>query len=89
MSWTKNWSGLPPASAPPAYEDLPAEDAGHARALGEDDGFRCWVDINVVAHKIPGHAIVNISLKLIGGIPGDASSVQMRAVAEIAENRDG
>ncbi|MGC6471941.1 MAG: nitrite/sulfite reductase [Parvibaculales bacterium] len=72
--------------APPAYEDLPAEDAGHARALGEDDGFRRWVDINVVAHKIPGHAIVNISLKPIGGIPGDASSTQMRAVAEIAEN---
>ena len=30
------------------------------------------------AHKVPGYAIVNVSLKPIGGIPGDATSEQMR-----------
>ena len=72
--------------APPAYEDLPAEDVGHGQALEENDDFCRWVKTNVVPHKISGYAIVNISLKPIGGIPGDASSAQMRAVAEIAEN---
>ena len=37
-------------------------------------------------HKVSGYAIVNISLKPVGGVPGDASSDQMRAVADLAEN---
>ena len=40
---------------------------------------------NVVAHKQPGYAIVNISLKPIGGVPGDASDTQIDCVADIAE----
>ncbi len=36
-------------------------------------------------HKAPGHASVTISLKPIGGVPGDASAEQMEAVADIAE----
>ena len=34
---------------------------------------------------MPGYAIANISLKPIGGIPGDASDAQMDVVADIAE----
>ena len=37
------------------------------------------------AHKAPGYASVTISLKPIGGIPGDASAEQMEAVAALAE----
>jgi sulfite reductase (NADPH) hemoprotein beta-component len=37
------------------------------------------------AHKQPGYAIVNISLKPTGGIPGDASSAQIDLMAELAE----
>ena len=37
-----------------------------------DPDFALWVDQNVTPHKQPGYAIVNISLKPIGGIPGDA-----------------
>ena len=40
---------------------------------------------NTHAHKQPGYAIVTISLKPIGGIPGDASADQMDAVADLAE----
>ena len=37
-------------------------------------------------HKTPGYAIVTISLKPIGGAPGDASADQMDAVADLAED---
>ena len=36
-------------------------------------------------HKIPGHAIVTLSLKPEGGTPGDATSVQMDAIADLAD----
>ena len=38
-----------------------------------------------MAHKHAGYAIAMISLKPAGGIPGDATSEQMRAVADMAE----
>ena len=50
-----------------------------------DPDFARWVDRQVVAHKMPGYAIVNISLKPIGGIPGDVSAEQMDVIADIAE----
>ena len=40
---------------------------------------------NVVAHKQDGYAIVNISLKPIGGVPGDATDAQMDVIADLAE----
>lgn len=40
---------------------------------------------NVQPHKHPDYGMVTISLKPIGGIPGDASDSQMDAVADIAE----
>ncbi|MBU3076638.1 nitrite/sulfite reductase [Sphingomonas quercus] len=52
--------------------------------LGDPD-FRVWVDQNIVAHKAKGHAIVTISLKPIGGIPGDCSADQMDLIADLAE----
>ena len=41
-------------------------------------GLRSWVDTNVAAHKLPHYAIVSVSLKPIGGTPGDATAEQMR-----------
>ena len=66
--------------APPDFEDLPREEA-----LPADADLAHWVKTNVVAHRQNGYAIVNISLKPIGGIPGDASAAQMEAIADIAE----
>ncbi len=48
-------------------------------------GFRAWERHNVTAHKQPGHAIVTISLKAPGETPGDASTDQMDAVADLAD----
>ena len=50
-----------------------------------DPDFAVWLDQNVSAHKQPGHAIVTISLKPIGGIPGDASADQIDLMADLAE----
>lgn len=50
-----------------------------------DPGFAAWVERNVRAHKAPGHAIVTVSLKPVGGIPGDASAEQMDVLADLAE----
>ncbi len=54
-------------------------------ALDNDSGFREWVERNVSAHKHPSYASVTISLKGQGDTPGDASSEQMRAIADLAE----
>jgi len=66
--------------APPAFETgLPDE------IDRSDPDFALWLDQQVVAHKVPGYAIVNISLKPTDGIPGDASSAQIELMADLAE----
>jgi len=66
--------------APPPFE------TGLPTAIDRSDpDFARWVDAQVAPHKAPGYAIVNISLKPVGGIPGDASDEQMDAVADLAE----
>lgn len=51
-----------------------------------DPDFALWVDQNVDAHKQPGYAIVTVSLKPVGGIPGDASADQIRLLADLARD---
>ena len=73
------------AFAEPAFERFDGDSKGfHARQF-EDRGFQRWVRSNVRAHKKPGYAIANISLKPVGGIPGDATADQMDAVADFAD----
>jgi len=72
--------------APPAYETLAADDPAYTRALADDKAFAYWARTNLAAHKVPGYAIVNISLKPIGGIAGDASDSQMDAIADLAQS---
>jgi sulfite reductase (NADPH) hemoprotein beta-component len=67
--------------APPAFERRPAKVALRA----PDRAFDRWVTRNTHAHKQPGYAMVTISLKPIGGIPGDASADQMDAIADLAQ----
>jgi sulfite reductase (NADPH) hemoprotein beta-component len=71
--------------APPPHETLPAEDREFEVRRFEDRNFARWVRSNVVAHKVPGYAIANISLKPEGGVPGDITAEQMEAVADLAE----
>ncbi len=66
--------------APPPFESGLSDDVDRS-----DPDFAVWLDQNVKPHKQAGYAIVNISLKPIGGIPGDASSAQIDVMADLAE----
>ncbi|MEC9264621.1 nitrite/sulfite reductase [Pacificispira sp.] len=72
--------------APPAFETLADTDTGFEARKFEDRDFRHWVRTNVKPHRQAGYAIVDISLKPTGGIPGDITADQMDAVADIAED---
>ncbi|MBA2933011.1 nitrite/sulfite reductase [Sphingomonas sp. CGMCC 1.13654] len=69
-----------------AFFAQPAWEQGLSDELDlSDPDFKLWVDQNVFAHKAPGYAIATISLKPIGGIPGDASADQIDLMADLAE----
>ena len=65
---------------PPAFDAAAPDSADRS-----DPDFAVWLDNNVHAHKQPGYALVTISLKPIGGIPGDASADQIRLMADLAQ----
>lgn len=65
--------------AAPAFAD------GDAVVDRSDPDFAVWLDQNVAAHKQSGYAIVTISLKPVGGIPGDASADQIDVMADLAQ----
>ncbi len=44
-----------------------------------------FIKTNTAPHKDPNHVIVTVSIKPINGTPGDATSAQMRVLADIAE----
>ncbi len=69
-----------------AFFAPPAFDAPESEPDRSDPDFAVWLDQNVKPHKQAGYAIVNISLKPIGGIPGDATSAQIDVMADLAEN---
>jgi sulfite reductase (NADPH) hemoprotein beta-component len=69
--------------APPSFQKRPISD--FARAYDSDPVFRSWADTNLADHRDDDHAIVQISLKAHGATPGDATSDQMRVMADIAE----
>ena len=69
--------------SPPNYIEKSQGD--YFDALDNDSGFREWVERNVSPHKHPSYASVTISLKAHGETPGDATSEQMRAIADIAQ----
>jgi sulfite reductase (NADPH) hemoprotein beta-component len=70
---------------PPAYEALPATSRTFETTLAANPAFARWVEVNTVPHKAPGYTALTISLKPQGQAPGDATSDQMRLVADLAE----
>ncbi|AMY69008.1 nitrite/sulfite reductase [Frigidibacter mobilis] len=75
--------GIEAQFAPPAFRNAPTE--AFDAALAADPVFRAWADTNLTEHRAPGYAIVTVSLKAHGATPGDASSAQMRLLADLAE----
>jgi len=71
---------------PPALEPKKPTSERVERRRGNDAKFSKFFESNVARHRTSGYAIVTISLKPIGGVPGDASADQMDAVADLAED---
>ncbi len=67
------------------FADPPFEVGAPDEVDRSDPDFALWLDRNTVAHKQPGYAIAVISLKPVGGIPGDASADQIRLMADLAK----
>jgi sulfite reductase (NADPH) hemoprotein beta-component len=63
----------------PAYEKL------ENQVPAIEPGFRSWCKRNVFPHKVPGYAAVTLSLKKTGVPPGDVTSDQMDAIADLAD----
>ena len=71
------------AFAPPAFRTAPTD--AYDQFYKADPNFRAWADTNLTAHSHDGYAIVTISIKAHGATPGDATSDQMRLMADLAE----
>jgi sulfite reductase (NADPH) hemoprotein beta-component len=71
------------AFAPPAFRNAPTDacDAFYQA----DPVFRAWADTNLTQHRHDQYAIVTVSIKAHGQTPGDATSDQMRVLADLAE----
>ncbi|NNC59661.1 MAG: nitrite/sulfite reductase [Erythrobacter sp.] len=68
------------------FADPPFEDDAATEIDRSDPDFALWVDRNTHPHKTPGYVSAVISLKPVGGIPGDASADQMHLMAELAKD---
>ncbi|MEL7199025.1 MAG: nitrite/sulfite reductase [Pseudomonadota bacterium] len=65
--------------ASPAFED------GPKTVDRSDPDFALWVDRNTNRHRHDSYVSAVISLKPVGGIPGDATGDQMRLMAKLAK----
>lgn len=70
---------------PMPYETLPAQDASFDTAIASNPAFAAWVKRCTHPHKVSGYRAVTLSLKKHGNAPGDATTEQMHAVADLAD----
>jgi sulfite reductase (NADPH) hemoprotein beta-component len=70
--------------APPNF-DAPRDASGVDSEARRNRAFAQFLKINLFPHRQAGYCAVVISLKPIGGIPGDATSEQMRLVADLSD----
>jgi len=68
----------------PAYERL-TDTQDELRQAVRDRRFEAWRKNSVFPHKVQGYSIVTISLKPVGGPPGDITAEQMAALADLAD----
>jgi sulfite reductase (NADPH) hemoprotein beta-component len=67
------------------FETRPAVSDAFEAARAADPGLARFVRNNLSVHKVPGYAIVNVSLKAPGEVPGDCSADQMDVLADLAQ----
>ena len=61
-----------------------ADTKGYEAVRLINPAFRSWTDTNLKQHRADGYVIVSISIKKHGATPGDATSDQMRVMADLA-----
>ena len=71
--------------APPPLTPRLATSVVLRRAEADNPALAAWVAQNTSPHRVTGHAIVTVSLKPIGGTPGDATADQLELMADLAE----
>jgi sulfite reductase (NADPH) hemoprotein beta-component len=71
--------------APPAYDTAEHNSELFEARKKTHPAFAMWVETNIADHKQSSYAIVNLSLKPIGGVPGDITASQMDTVADLAD----
>ena len=76
-------SAIEAAFAPPMFDNT--RSLVFDRAQEVNPALRSFVETNVAEHKNPAYGIVSVSLKPVGGTPGDATAEQMRVLADLAE----
>jgi len=69
----------------PDYEKLTDHDSKLNEFKADNRHFSNWMLRNVKPHRVPGYAIVVLSLKKPGNAPGDATDPQMDAIADLAD----
>ncbi len=71
--------------AAPDFADLPATSETLDAAMAADPALAAWVANNTSAHRAPGYTIVTVAIKGTGEAPGDATTAQMNALADLGE----
>ncbi len=80
--WAKSFFGAPNYET--QHDPSVTQQIESQRA--EYRAFDLWLQRNVKDHKQVNYAIVNLSLKPTGVAPGDVTSAQMRAIADLADH---
>jgi len=70
---------------PPDYESAEVMDDAIETLCESNAAFDAWFKSNVAEHKVAGYAIVNLSLKAAGQVPGDITADKMDCVADLAD----
>lgn len=87
------WNRVAQHFTRPSYKNLPALTRAELQSFVEPKldtnervAFTRWLERNLRPHQVPGYASVVLSLKPHGtAAPGDATSAQMNAIADLAE----
>ena len=69
----------------PAYQSLADNPAEMAEARTSNPGFDAWIKRNCTPHKQAGYMAVTLSLKATSIAPGDVTTEELSAIADLAD----
>ncbi|MGB1062004.1 MAG: nitrite/sulfite reductase, partial [Ketobacter sp.] len=69
----------------PQYASLPQAGNQLQQQRASNPGFDAWVKRNCTAHKQPGYMAVTLSLKATSVAPGDVTTDELFAIADLAD----